>query len=176
MFSLVFFCMFGFPEGFLFSKNLRGKKRKQKKTYPRVGLKHLKTLVSLVVFCMFGCQSVFWLSKNLRENQQTKKNKPISKGGSETFQNFVFLVFPKVFVCFLWFSFVCLVFPKVFCFLKTFGKTNKNNNKKQPISKGGSETFKNFGCFGFPKVVFAFLRFSFVCLVFPKLFQGGLDA
>ena len=72
----------------------------------------------------------------------------------------------------VWFS----GFPEgFFGFLKTFGKTKKTN-KTKPISKGGSETFKNFGFLGFPENIVGFLWFSLVFLVFPKLFQGGLDA
>ena len=74
---------------------------------------------------------------------------------------------------FVWFSLVffgIVGFPKGFCgFLKTFGKT-KQPNKTKPISKGGSETFKNFGCLVFPKVFVGRLWFSLVFLVFPKVF------
>ena len=66
-------------------------------------------------------------------------------------------------------------FPEyVWGFLKNLRENQKN--KKENISKGGSETFKNVGLFGFPEGVFGCRWFSLVCLVFPKLFQGGLDA
>jgi len=70
------------------------------------------------------------------------KNKPTSKGGFETFKNVVFLVFPKGFLVFPKFCLVFFGFPKCFCFLKALGKTK--NQKNKPISKGVSETFKNF--------------------------------
>ena len=66
-FSLVFFCIVGFPDGFYKTKKTFGKtKKKQKKTnpYPRVGLKPLTTLFFgfpegffvffLVLFCIVG--------------------------------------------------------------------------------------------------------------------------
>ena len=69
----------------------------------------------------------------------------------------------------VWFS----GFPEgFFGFLKTFGKTAKTN-KTKPISKGGSETFKNLFFLGSPKLFldfFGFLWFSLVFLVFPKVF------
>ena len=67
--------------------------------------------------------------------------------------------------------FFCMFgFPEGFLgFLKTFGKTNKPN-KTKPISKGGSETFKNLFFFGFPEACFGVLWFSLVFLVFPNVF------
>ena len=61
-------------------------------------------------------------------------------------------------------------------FSKTFGKTKKKTKKNKPISKGGYEIFKNFVVVGFPEGLFGFLWCSLVLLVFPKVFQGGLDA
>ena len=135
-------------------------KTKQQNPYPRVSLKPLKTvlvwLFLMFVLAFFGflwycwfSRRIFWFCKNLRENQTTKKTKPISKGESETLLNTLFF---WLFLIFVWFS---LVFFGIFGFLegffgfvKTFGKTNKTKNNK-PISKGGSETFKNivFFCF-----------------------------
>ena len=117
--------------------------------------------------------------KHLRENQQNKntlgktnkqKNKNISKGGSETFKNFD-CWFSRM--CF-WFSLVFFSicgFPEgLFGFLKTFGKTKKTQNNK-PISKGGSETFKNFVVLVFPKVLLFFVGFLWYCW-FSRRFLG----
>ena len=105
-----------FPKVFLFLKTL-GETKKSKKTnpYPKVGLKPLNILFvwfsrrlfwfSLVFVCIVGFLEGLLFSNNFRENQKIKK-KNISKGGSETFKNFVCLVFPKVvlvFFCFLWY-------------------------------------------------------------------------
>ena len=63
-----------------------------------------------------------------------------------------------------------LGFPEgVFGFLKTFGKTNKTN-KTKPISKGGSETFKNFVCVGFPEGFCWFSLVFFCTFGFPEGF------
>ena len=102
-----------FSKVFLVCKNLgENRKTKTKKTnpYPRVGLKPLNTLFlvfpkvfwfSLVFFSILGFSKVFWFCKNFGENKEN-----ISKGGSETFKNFVVLFSLRC----CWFSFVCLVF------------------------------------------------------------------
>ena len=92
----VVFCFCGFPEGLFFlyvwfsrwfcwfCKNFREhQKNKNKKTYPRVSLKPLKTLFLLVVpnvllvFCglilyVWLSRRICWFCKNLRENQKVK--------------------------------------------------------------------------------------------------------
>ena len=55
----------------------------------------------------------------------------------------------------------------MFGFLKTLGKQNK---KTKPMSKGGSETFKNCVFVGFPEGFFGVRLFSLVFLVVPKVF------
>ena len=140
--SLVFFGIFCFPEGFL-ENQTKHRENQQKQTrpnpYPRVGLKPLKTLffgvfpkVLFVLFCMFGFPEGFVRFLNTSgKTKQTNKTKPISKGASETFKNFILLVFPKV----LFVLFCCLLFVwfsrRFFGILKTFGKTNKPN-KTEP--------------------------------------------
>ena len=71
---------------------------------------------------------VFWFSLRFLENQKktgkpkkTNKTKPISKGGSETFENFACLVFPKVclvFFGFLWYVWCSRSFFKVVSMLR----------------------------------------------------------
>ena len=99
-----------------------------------MSLKPLKTLVfvvflmffwfSLVFFGIFGfLEGFFGFVKTFGKTKKTNKNKPISKGESETFKNFVFLVFPNVclvffgFLLYFWFSrrfFVFFTSPTVF--------------------------------------------------------------
>ena len=157
---------------FWFCKNLRENKQKQKHKYPRVGLKPLTTLFfwfSLMIFCycFFGfllyvwfSRRLFWFCKNLRENQHNKNNKPISKGGSETFKNFVFWFF-------LMFSFfiVSLVFFCMFGFLegfvgfvKTFGKTN-TTKKTNPYPRVSLKPLNTLFFFVFPNVCLVFFGF-----------------
>ena len=67
----------------------------------------------------------------------------------------------------VWFS----GFPEgFFGFLKTFGKTKKPN-KTKPISKGGSETFKNFVFFWFSRKYFWFSLVFFGIFGFPEAFS-----
>ena len=121
---------------------------------------------------------VFWKPsgkpKNYKKNIYTKrKGKKLSKGGSEIFKSFVLLFSRR----FFWFSLVvfCIfVFSRMFVWFCENLRENQKN-KKQNISKGGHETFKNL-FFGFPECCFCCLWFSLLCLVFPNLFQGGLDA
>ena len=106
--------------------------------------------------------------ENQKKHRETKKtmflkvsDPPLGYG----FVFFVLLVFPKVllvFFCMFGFLKSCLGF------VKTFGKTKKTTKRKN-ISKGESETFKNFVFVGFPDGVFGFVWFSFVCLVFSKM-------
>ena len=54
----------------------------------------LEALFGFLVF-----PKVVWgFLKTFGKTKKTNKTKPIFKGGSETFKNFVFLVFPKVFL------------------------------------------------------------------------------
>ena len=106
---------------------------------------------------------------NLRENQKNKNTKPISKGGSETFKNFVFWFSRRFFFVFFGFLWYCWFSRCFFGFLKTLGKTKKNKNTKS-ISKAGSETFKNLCFLVVPKVFVGVLWFSLVVLVFPMFF------
>ena len=92
---------------------------KTTKTYPRVGLKPLKTLLFGFPYVLFGVLLYVWFSQIFVGFLKTigkKTNKPISKVWSETFKNFVFLVSPNVLCCFLLyfvvFPNVCLVFEK----------------------------------------------------------------
>ena len=186
LFSLVLFCIFSFLKCCLSFVKTFGKTKNKKKTnpYPRVGLKPLKTLfvwfsLRFLLFLWFYFvylvfSNDFCCCKNLRGNQQNKKDKPISKGGSETFSNFVFVFcFTEGLLVFCGFILHCL-FSRRFCWLwKPSGK--QKNKKQKNISKGGSETFETL-FFGFPEGVVGFLWFSLVFLVSPKLFQGGLDA
>ena len=117
-----------------FSKNLReNQQNKKRNPYPRVGLKPLNTVCLIfpkVFWVFFGFLLYFWFSrrffgfsKNLRENQQNKKTKPISKGGSETFKNFVLLVFPKVFLVFFGFLLYFWFPRRFFWFSKNLRET-----------------------------------------------------
>ena len=124
-----------FPKVFLFLKTL-GETKKSKKTnpYPKVGLKPLNILFvwfsrrlfwfSLVFVCIVGFLEGLLFSNNFRENQKIKK-KNISKGGSETFKNFVCLVFPNVFFCF------CFVFFCICWFSRRFFWFSKNLRENQ---------------------------------------------
>ena len=115
----------------------------------------------------------FGFCRNLRENQKkTKKN--ISKGGSETFKNFVVFVFPKVFLIvfgFLWYFW----FSRRFCwFCKNLRENQKNKKNKKTYPRVGLKPFKKmfvgfsrrffclflvfFGICGFPEGFFGFLK------------------
>ena len=133
--------------------------------------------LDMLFFCFHECcfvfavfPKVFWFSKNLRENNKKQKNKPISKGGSETFKKNVFVGFPEGFLGFLWFSLFCLVFPMVFWFSNNL-RENKQNKKNKPISKGGSETFKNFVFLVFPNVCLVFFGFLLYCWFSRSFFK-----
>ena len=115
------FVIVGVPEGFLgffsicgvlygvvgFAKTFGKTNNRRKRTYPRVGLKLLTTVcfwlsrrfvwLSLVFFVfVWLSRSIVWFCKNLRENKKKqKKRKTISKGESETLNNFVFCCFPE---------------------------------------------------------------------------------
>ena len=123
------------------------------------------------LFVVFGfllyfwfSQMFVWFSKNLRENQQTtNKNKPISKGRSETFKNFVCFVFPKVCLVFFGVLLYCLFSLRCcWCSKKTFGKTNKTN-KTNPYPRVGLKPLNNF-VFWFSR------RFVLFSLVFFCIF------
>ena len=92
------------------------------------------------------------------KTKKQKKNNPISKGGSETFQT-LFSWFSRRF---FWFSFVffCMFgFLEGFCWFCKNLRENQTTKKTNPISKGGSETFKNFVFLVFPKVLLVFFGF-----------------
>ena len=113
---------------------------------------------------------ICWFCKNLRENQKNKKNKPISKGGSETFKNFVFLVVPNVLLVFFGFLLYCWFYRVIFCFfLKTFGKTKKQK-KPNPYPRVGLKLLQTLFFWFVLMFLFCFLWFSLVFLVFPKVF------
>ena len=139
-----------------------------------MGLKPLNALLFLVVpnvflvffgfLLYFWCYTMFvWFSKNLRESKNKNIKKNIYKGGSETFESFVFLfsrMIALVFFCIVGFL------EGLFGFLKTFGKNTKTN---KPISKGGSETFKTFVFLVFPNVCLVlFSCLLYVC--FSRIF------
>ena len=182
-------CRFGFPEGlfgflwlsrrfFWFSKNLRENQKTKKKTISKGGSETFKNLVfwfslscfwcSLVFFCMFGfLWGVFgFLKKHSGKPTNTYPRvglKPWNKCCIWFSRRFVFVFFG--FLLYVWF------YLRIFWFSKNI----RENQKNKAISKGGSETFKQI-IIGFPEGLFCFLWLSLVCLVFPKLFQGGLDA
>ena len=70
---------------------------------------------SLVFFGIFGFpEGYFGFLKTFGKTNKPNKTKPISKGGSETFKHFVFLVFPNV--LFVFFGFLLYVwFSRSFC-------------------------------------------------------------
>ena len=100
-----------------------------------MGLKPLTTVFLgfpegfLVFFGIFGFPECFCCLKTIGKTNKQKTTKTISKGGSETFKHFVFLLF----LMFFWFSlvFFCIFgFPEgFFGFLKTLGKTTKNKQQ-----------------------------------------------
>ena len=109
-------------------------------------------------FCWFS-RRFLENQKNLRENQQYKRQPKQTKQKLRGNQkNKVFKSFRPT----LGYGFVfwgLLVFPKVFRKpIKPQGKP-KIPKKTKPISKGGSETFKNFVCLVFPKVFLVFFGF-----------------
>ena len=142
-----------------------------------MSLKPLKTLFCWFSrrFCWFYFVCLvfskdFGFVKNLRENKTNKQNKPISKGESETFKNFVLLVFPKVLLVF----FGCLLyfwFSRMFCWFCKNLRENQQKQTKTNISKGESETFKNFGCLVFPNIFWVFFGFLWYCW-FSRRFFG----
>ena len=100
--------------------------------------------MGLVLFVVWFSRRFLENQNNPRGNKKKNKNKPISKGASETFKNFVW-GFPEALFGCLWFSLVCLVFHK-FCLFYENLRENRKTNKTKPISKGGSETSNHFGC------------------------------
>ena len=133
---LLFWCSQTFVCLFCKTFGKTKKQKKNKKTYPRVGLKPLNTLFfgfpeGVLVFFGFlwylwFSWRFFWFSKNLRENNTNTTNKPISKGGSETFKHFVVVGFPEgVFGFYLVFFCIFGFLKSCFGFVKTFGKTKK---------------------------------------------------
>ena len=193
--SLVFVCICGFLEWlFGFVKTFSGKqqqqKQKQTNPYPRVSLKPLNTLFcwfSECVVVFFGvrwCSLVFLVFSNLcvgfvkkafGKTSKTNKTNPYPRVGLKPFKNCVFLVVPNVLLVFfgcllyLWFS------RRMFWFCTNLRENNKTN---KPISKGGSETFKNCVVFVFRNVFWVFFGFllyvwfsRMFCWVFSPLQQ-----
>ena len=184
------FLFFVLPNAFTQPKNIRDNQKrkpsgKHRNPYPRVGLKPWQTL-------FFGfpehCCCFLWFSfvflvfpndfcflKTFGKTKKTKhtKNKPISKGGPETFKHFVVCVFPNVcFFCFLWFYLICLVFPHIFWFSKNLLENTKNQTRPNPYPRVGLKPWKTW-CFlvfpkVFPKVFFCFCCFPKCCWVFLK--------
>ena len=132
---------------------------------------------SLVFFGICGFLRFVWFNKNLRENQKHQKY-IISKGGHETFKNFVFFGFPEGCFCFLWYfgfleGFLCFLwylrFSRRFVWFdkKTFGKTAKTN----PYPRVGMKPLTTLFFWFSRRCLFVFfgflwyLRFSrrFVC-------------
>ena len=76
---------------------------------------------------------IVWFCKNLRENKKNKKRKEkenISKGGSETFKNFVVCLFSLMFVGFLWLSFVFVISQMFVWLCKNIRENQKNKKRK----------------------------------------------
>ena len=130
-----------------------------------------------VVFC-FLCVSRRFLQNQtiLRENQNIKenktfgktvkhKNKPISKGGSETFKTLVLGFSRRFFLCSLVFFSISGFLEGLFGFVKTFGKTEKPK-KTNPYPRVGLKHLKTL--FLVFTNVFCFIWFSCVFLVFSK--------
>ena len=114
---LFFWCSLMF---FWFSKKPSGKPNK---TYPRVGLKPLKTLFfwfsrrffwfSLVFFGIFDFpEGLFGVLKTFGKTKTTKKTNPYPRVGLQPLKTLLFW-FSQRFFGFLWFSFVFVVFPNV---------------------------------------------------------------
>ena len=157
---------FGFPEGFFgflwfslillvsifcFIKTLGKTPKKRKKTnpYPRVGMKPLRYLFAGFPEGLFGflwfsyvflvLSKVFWFCKNFGK-QKIKKTKPICKGGSETFKNFVlfslgFFVFFD-FLLYFWFS-------RFFWFCKNHRENQKPKQDQTHIQTQGAQGRNN---------------------------------
>ena len=161
----VFFSIFGFLDClFGFVKTFG----KTKKTYPRVSLKPLNTfwgLFLMFVCCFLWFSLVFWLSrmicwfcKNLRENKKKQQKEIYPRVSLKPFKQMFCWLFLMCFWCSLVF-FGIFGFPEgFFGFLKSFGKTKKNKQKKY-ISKGESETFKNFVVLVVPNIILVFFGF-----------------
>ena len=141
------YVLFGCPKSFWTTKKTSGKPKKTNENQENQNNKVFKGFRPTLGYVFFLLLLFVWFSRRFLENQQniretqtyqkpfgkTKKTnkKNISKGGSETFKNFVFLVFPIWCGCF-WFSLVCLVFPNVFfVFQKLLGQPKKNQTHIQ---------------------------------------------
>ena len=82
----------------------------------------------LSLYCWFSRRFV-WFSKNLLENNNNKNKQTISKGGSETFKNCVFLCLFSLCLLVVFSLVVFCIFGFLegfFGLLNTFGKTSKN--------------------------------------------------
>ena len=115
-----------------------------------MGLKPLKTLFcwfsrkyfwfSLVFFGIFGFpEGFFGFLKTFGKTKKTNKTKPISKGGSETFKNFVLLVFPKVFLVFFGFLWYFWFSRRFFWFSKNLRENQKNKQDQTHIQTQGAQ-------------------------------------
>ena len=114
-----------------------------------------------------------------KTNKTTNKQKNISKGGSETSNNFGLLVFPKV--CLVFFG--IFGFPECVCwFSKNHRENQKNKKTKKTYPRVGLKPLKALffgfleGCLGFCLVFFCIVGFpecvcwfSLVSLVFPNV-------
>ena len=83
--------------------------------------------MGLFVFLLFLLGfpgSCFWFCKRPSGKPTTNKTNPISKGGSETFNNFVFWVFPKVVLVFFGFFLYCWLSLMFVWFYKNLRENN----------------------------------------------------
>ena len=140
--------------------------------------------VCFLCYCWFSLRLFLSFVKKKRSGKHKQKtttttNKPISKGGSETFKNFViwvvcvFLVFFSVLCCFVFSQ------TLVLRFVKKVGKTsnNNNNNKTHPYPRVGLKPLKAL-VVGFPEscvwcsfvffCIFGFIK-GFVCVFFKNV-------
>ena len=120
---------------------------------------------SLVFFGIVGCLSGFlgFLKKTFGKTKtQQSNNKPISKGGSETFKHFVFVYFPEGMCLFSLVVFSICGVPLVYCCL--LSKNIRENQKKKqtnPYPRVGLKPLKCLCCVVFPKVFF-FVFFGYL--------------
>ena len=175
-FSLMFFV--------LFKCFVKFKKRKQQKNISKGGYETLKNygclvfpkvvfLFSLVVFSMFGFPEGFFSCLNFLENQKKQKRKRKHIQG---------WVWNRLKLCVCWFSLSCVLFYFVFfcifgflkgClrFMKTFGKTKKNNNNKKTYPRVGLKPLKDLFCW-FSLMFFVLFSLVFFCIFgFPEAFS-----
>ena len=128
--------------------------------------------VVFVGFLLFVCfPEGFWgCLKTFGKTTKTKKTNPYARVGLKPLKTCVLFVFPKVLLVFVGFMLFCCFPEGFFGFLKTFGKTNEPK-KLNPYPRVGLKPLKTVVSFCFPDGFWFSLVF-----VFPKVFQGGLDA